>query len=112
LNIEKDSPRWNDRSFCLDAVTEDGLLLQYVPDLNQDDEVCLAAVKKNPDALQFVRRQTPRLCRTAIERDPLALKHVRQQNEFLCRLAMEQDPLAEAYVAGEFRYLLTEREDY
>jgi pyruvate-formate lyase-activating enzyme len=41
---------------CLAAVQRNGDALQYVADSNQTAEVCLAAVQRNGDALQYVKR--------------------------------------------------------
>ena len=40
----------------LAAVLEDAYALQYVADINQTPEVCLAAVQRSGDALQYVKK--------------------------------------------------------
>ena len=46
----------NDRSLVLAAVTQNGLALQYVCDaLREDREIILAAVNQNDEALQYAR---------------------------------------------------------
>ena len=107
--IDATNPLWNDHSYCRNAVMDEGRLLRYVRD--QDDELCMLAVQNDPMALEFVKKQSPKLCRMAVENNPRALKFVRQQSEFLCRLALRRDVMAADYIAGEYRYLLTESEE-
>ena len=42
---------YNNETECLEAVKQDGLVLQFIK--NQTPEICLEAVKQNGMALQF-----------------------------------------------------------
>ena len=42
---------------CLEAVKKDGNILQYVK--NQTLELCVEAVKNNEHSIRFVKNQTP-----------------------------------------------------
>ena len=48
---------WND--YCLEAVKQNGLALEYVKE--QTKEICLEAVKQDGYALQYVKEQTPEI---------------------------------------------------
>ncbi len=48
---------WNDPKYCLAAVKQNGFALEYV--INQTPEICLEAVKINGHALEDVKEQTP-----------------------------------------------------
>jgi hypothetical protein len=52
--------RWNDPNYCLNAVREDDLKLQFVH--NQTEDTCLEAVKQYGPALQYVHEQTRDIC--------------------------------------------------
>ena len=48
---------WNDFEYCLGAVKQYGLALEYVKE--QTPEICLEAVKQYGLALKWVKNQTP-----------------------------------------------------
>ena len=48
---------WNDPQYCLEAVKQYGLALEYVKE--QTHEICLEAVKQKGRAFRFVKNQTP-----------------------------------------------------
>src|SRR6185369_15946431 len=71
---------WEDSSYCLTAVQNNGYALQYVKE--QTPEICLAAVQNNGYALQYVkdvREQTPEICLAAVQKDGSALQYVKKQ---------------------------------
>ena len=52
---------------CLAAVKQNGLALQYVIISKRTPEVCLAAVKQNGNSLEYVEEQTHEICLEAIK---------------------------------------------
>ena len=79
----------------IEAVREDGMLLQHVPELLKSDAICMAAVEQNGFALQFVPRNAKvrdihystfettivntidkKICLAAVKQNPLALQYV------------------------------------
>ena len=48
--------RWSDKKYCLKAVKRDGDALRYVKE--QTADICMEAVKQNGDALRYVKEQT------------------------------------------------------
>ena len=46
----------------LEAVQADGMLLRSIRPELQTPEICLAAVKQNDRALQYVKEQIPEIC--------------------------------------------------
>ena len=91
-----DLEQWKDPVFCLEAVKQDGLALQYV--LEQTPELCLEAVKQHSWALQYVKEQTPQLCLEAVKQDGWALQFVKQQTPELCLEAVRRNGSALQYV--------------
>lgn len=83
-------------ALCLAAVQERGLSLQFVVD--QTPELCLAAIRQCYAALRYVREQTPELCLAAIHEDVAALEFVREQTPELCMTAVQRDGFALAFV--------------
>ena len=47
---------WYDRKYCLEAVKKNGNALMYVKEQTKD--ICLAAVKENGNALMYVNKKT------------------------------------------------------
>ena len=60
----------------------------------QTPKICLAAVRQNPRALQYVRNQTPEICLTAIKSNKIhhyTLGIVRVQTSEICLEAIRED---------------------
>lgn len=81
----RDIPIQTER-ICLMAVRRDGNLLQYVRE--QTDKIRKAAVKQNGFALRFCDIQTPELCALAIEQKPSSIRYVKDQTRELCEQAL------------------------
>ena len=91
-----DLEEWKDSSYCLEAVKQNGQVLEYV--IQQTEELCLLAVKTNALALQYVKEQTEELCLKAVQQDGSALVYVIKQTMELCLEAVKQDGIALEYV--------------
>ena len=72
---------WNDPKYCLMAVREQPLNLEYVK--NQTSEMCLEAVKQYGLALEWVKEQTHEICLEAVKEDGLALRFVKNQTPLI-----------------------------
>ena len=72
---------WNDSEYCLMAVKQYGLALEYVKE--QTPEICLEAVKQNGHALQYVEEQTSEMCLEAVKIDGQALRFVKEQTPLI-----------------------------
>jgi hypothetical protein len=85
---------------CLAAVKENGYLLMYVAKPFLTEKVCMAAVKQLPACFWMVplRLQTPEICLEAVSRYPECIKYVRFQTPELCRLAISMDITSLRYV--------------
>jgi len=59
---------------------------------HQTEELCLAAVRKNPCELAHVHNQTSLVCLAAVNREGRMLRHVHNQTEELCIAAVRQNP--------------------
>ena len=74
-------PYWNDEYFCKVAVTQDGLVLQYVKE--QTEEICKLAVQENGLALQYVQEQTEDICRLAVRQNHMATRYFKNDKNCL-----------------------------
>ncbi len=72
---------WNDFEYCLEAVKQNGLTLEYVKE--QTPEICLEAVKRDGYAIEYVKEQTPEICLEAVKQDGLALRWVKNQTPLI-----------------------------
>lgn len=61
------------------AIKKDPMMLQYIDESNQTDEICSYAVSNcdNPFILGYVRKQTPEICKLAIEKNQESIIFVR-----------------------------------
>ena len=63
-----------------------------------DPDECLEAVKRDENALQFVKEQTEEICIEAVKQDGMALQFVKDQTEDICLEAVKQNADALKYV--------------
>jgi len=87
----------------LQALNFDGTLIQY---MEQTAEFCLAAVKQNGLAIEFIQNQTKEVCEAAINQNPLALQFIENQTNEICMIAVKKNPLALKYVEIMTREIL------
>lgn len=66
--------------------------LFYVDPADQTDEICLAAVKRDPSELYYVVNQTDEICKEALRKDGHVLTYVRNKTEELVRIAINSEP--------------------
>ncbi len=95
------------RQNLVDAVRQDGMNLQDVPEGMRTPEVCLETVKQDGMALEFVpeKLKTKELCRAALQNDGMALQYVRDglKDDALCRTAVRQDGTALEFVPEKLK---------
>lgn len=84
---------------CMAAVRRDGVALEYVE--SQTDEICLAAVNQNGWSLQFVKNQTEEICLAAVDGYAPALKFVKEQTEEICLAAVKSGWSVIKYVENQ-----------
>ena len=79
-------------SICLEAVRQNGRALMHVPEAVQTPAICLAAVRDDPGIFHpWVKRQTEEVCQAAVERQPWNLRHVQKQTTDICLAAVRAD---------------------
>ncbi len=83
------SELWNDNDFCLAAVQEDGIKLEFVKE--QTPKICLAAVQQNGFSVCYVHEQTPEICMAAVQQKSHALQCVHEQTPEICLAAVQQN---------------------
>jgi hypothetical protein len=62
------------------------------------EHIFTEAVKKTPEAIKFIKTQTPEMCLIAVMHDGLLLEHVIIQTEEICLAALKQNPDAFKFV--------------
>lgn len=86
-------------AMCINAVAQDGLVLQYVE--NQTDKICKIAVEENGWALQYVQNKTDEICKIAVANDCITLQYVENQTDEICKMAVAQDGWALEFVKNQ-----------
>jgi hypothetical protein len=88
---------------CIEAVRNDPTGNVFRALRRQTPEICLVAVSRNLNLLQYVRVQTPEVCRAAVKQSAYALFWVREPTQELCTMAMENDANAIYYTPPQFK---------
>ena len=83
---------------CLEAVKKFGDLVDYVK--NQTEEICIEAVKAG-DALQYVKEQTEKICLEAVRCNGWDLQYVKEQTDEICLEAVKNNGLVLEYVKNQ-----------
>jgi hypothetical protein len=86
---------------CQEAVKNDPYALEYVPKEHQTLYIIMLAIEKNGHTIQFVENQNESLCLIAIRNNPNALRHVKNQTESICKVALELDILTFEYIKNK-----------
>ena len=90
---------WDDVEYCMAAVRQNSHALEYVH--NQTEKICLEAVRRNGSAVGYVKDQTEEICMAAVKRDCHALIHVKNQTEEICLAAVKQNGYVLQYVRNQ-----------
>jgi hypothetical protein len=105
-------PSYVDRDEAMEAVTRNGLLLEYASaELKGDHDVVLAAVTDDGQALQYASAELKGdhdVVLAAVTDDGLALKHASeelQDNDHLAACAMKEDYEAMQFASNRIRIL-------
>ena len=93
---------------CRHMISKSPMLLEYIPDERQTEDICISAVMKDPISLIFVCNKTNTICKIAVEQDYSMLKHIDQNDktnkEFiygLCVEAILQHPCAIRFIRNQ-----------
>jgi len=111
-----DLPDWEEYDFCNDAVKYDFDNVKYIKNydacikyisknyfvlgmlLYQSNDVCMFAIKKNGNNIQYVNICDNTLNEAAVKQNGLSLKYIKNQTEDICIHAITQNILAIQYV--------------
>ena len=75
-------------AWCYNAIINNGLMLKYIPHLNQTLEMVISAVRQNGYNLKYAAIQTPIICETAVSNNGYAIQFVSEQTPELCEMAV------------------------
>ena len=92
----------------IEKLKENGMFLKQIPIHEQTEDICLAAVKENGWALEYVHHQTPEICLEAVKENGWALKFVKEQTEEICLTAVKRSGWALEYVKNKTKNLCLE----
>jgi hypothetical protein len=100
--------QWEDRDFCLTAITLKRHALRLVPrSFWRESGFCLAAVKRTPEALEWADEKiiTPELCLAAVQANSMALGYVPRLllTKEMVQTAVVNNRRALAFVSDEWR---------
>jgi hypothetical protein len=87
---------WSHNKLCQTIVAQEEESLQKVK--LQTEEICLIAVKRNPNEFLYIIDQTYNICKTVVNRNGLILKSIRNKTDEICKLALMQNGFALQYV--------------
>ena len=90
-----------------------GMVLEYIED--QNEKICIAAVRNNGMALQFVKDQNEKICITAVRNNGMALQFVKRQTEDICCEALINNKNAEQFIKNKtpkIKYILNNIDKY
>ena len=90
-----------------------GMVLEYIED--QNEKICIAAVRNNAMALQFVKEQNEKICITAVRNNGMALQFVKRQTEDICCEALINNKNAEQFIKNKtpkIKYILNNIDKY
>lgn len=92
---------------CKLAVKRNGEALEYVKDEFQTEEICKLAVTENGLALQFVKNKTKNVCNSAVFDNGLALQFVNEefQTDEICKFLVGQSYIYDDYDDDCGRYV-------
>jgi hypothetical protein len=90
------------------AMEQEGLTLEEIPEELRTQKLCQFAVIKNPNAFKYVPKglRTPELSQFAVSKNGLMLEHVpRELPEYaeLCKIAVSKNPSALYYVPKKLK---------
>lgn len=71
---------------------------EVLTELDQTEELCMAAIQKCPDLIQSVHNQTEKICLEAVKRNPSKLAYVRNRTEKVCLEAVRQNGMLLYYL--------------
>lgn len=71
----------------------------------QTEEMCRFAVSKSSRAISGVKNQTPELCLMAVEINPKSIRYINNQTEEICRIALQADGNNLKYINNQTKEL-------
>lgn len=86
---------------CLAAIKKQPESLRYIK--NQTENMCVAGVRENGEFLFFISNQTEIICLEAVKQNGLALLLVHKKTLKICKEAVKQNKDALRYVPSELK---------
>lgn len=74
---------------CIAAVKEDAYAIQFID--NQTMDICFLAVRNCGYTIDYVKDQTPELCFAALEQTPFALRYIKNPTYDMCLFAVKKN---------------------
>ena len=79
------------------AVKKDGLSIQFVfPKSLRTNDICLEAVKQNPESIKYIENPSLEVCLEAVRRRPTVLCFIHNQTQKICLEAMNTNDYSKA----------------
>lgn len=85
----------------LAAVSRDGMQLQHIPEDAQTVELCVAAMKQNPEAIRFSKYQFRKFAVRAVEQNGLMIQHINKRDHVICYKAVKENREAFKFLTAQ-----------
>lgn len=72
--------------------------------VNPTDHMCMLAIRRNPDDIQYIDNQTERYCLKAVCKKGTSIQHVKNQTDNVCIAALKQTHKAYPYIRNKQKY--------
>ena len=96
---------YNSEEVCVKHVESDGRILKFVPQECRTDAVCIAAVRQNGLAIEYVPKVTADICMAAVRQNGLSLAYIPivQRTLDICLEAIRENGLALEHVPEKLK---------
>lgn len=94
----KDWEMWKNEEFCMKAIWTGNAFI-YMK--NQSEAICLAGLKINWWAIEFIDNKTLNVCLEAVKQNPKALKYIKDKTLNVCLEAVKHNPKALKYISDK-----------
>ena len=79
------------RCFAHEAANSSMHIIDIINDFPEPDYMWILVLRVKPEAISYVRNQTPEICLEAVKQYGLALKYVKDQSTEICLEAVKQN---------------------
>jgi hypothetical protein len=108
----KDFEKWEEYTYCVEKIEEDWENIQFVPEKNINEELCVLAIQKSKGlAIQYLpeKLRTERICEEAVKKNKDAIRYVKDKKIFKKLLSKYSDKELRLDEYSEQRYCVIDK---